>query len=244
MPTDGPGFYDQAAVFDTYQTHRGTPESPNQTLERPVIQDLMGDVRGCDCLDLGCGDAGFGLELLAAGARSYLGIDGSWRMVERARSRLAGTAGQVLQADVATWHGPLEQFDRVSARLMLHYLPDLAPVLAGVRAALRAGGRFVLSVEHPVITSCDRAWNGEGLRQSWIVDDYFRAGAREVRWMGSSVTKYHRTVEQYYAALTGHGFVVEALRESEPVRTHFHTDADFERRQRIPLFLFLAARKP
>lgn len=244
MSTDGPSFYDEAGVFDIYQAHRATPDAPNRTLERPVIQELMGDVRGCDCLDLGCGDAGFGLELLEAGAASYLGVDGSWRMVERARASLAGTVGQVAQADLANWRYPSGQFDRVCARLVLHYLPDPAPVLAGVHASLCSGGRFVMSVEHPVITSCDRAWNGEGLRQAWIVDDYFRGGAREVPWMGSKVTKYHRTVEQYHRALTAAGFVVEALRESEPVRAHFRTDADFERRQRIPLFLFFAASKP
>ena len=42
----------------------------------------------------------------------------------------------------------------------------------------------MFSVEHPVITSCDRAWQGQGLRQEWTVDDYFRTGERKTDWIG------------------------------------------------------------
>ena len=53
----------------------------------------------------------------------------------------------------------------------------------------------MFSVEHPVITSCDRAWQGQGQRQDWIVDDYFDNGPRVTQWLGGQVTKNHRTVE-------------------------------------------------
>lgn len=244
MTHPGPRFYDEPAVFDTYWAHRDAPGAPNQTLEAPVVRELLGAVRGLDVLDLGCGDGAFGLELLAQGAASYLGLDASQRMVARAGQRPAGSSAQVRQADVTTWDWQPAAFDRVCARLMLHYLPDLGPVLAGVRRTLRPGGRFVASVEHPVITSCDRAWNGQGLRQAWIVDDYFRTGARTVQWMGSTVTKYHRTMEDHLDALRSAGLVLEALRESRPERRHVADEAEFERRQRIPLFLFLSARAP
>ncbi len=62
--------------------------------------------------------------------------------------------------------------------------------------------------------------------------------------MGSAVIKFHRTVEDYFTALQSAGFTVEQLRESRPRRENF-TDPDlYDRRTRIPLFLFLAARKP
>ncbi len=62
--------------------------------------------------------------------------------------------------------------------------------------------------------------------------------------MGSTVTKHHRSAEGYYAALKAAGFTVDDVREACPQRAHFHDDADFERRERIPLFLLMAARKP
>ena len=56
--------------------------------------------------------------------------------------------------------------------------------------------------------------------------------------------KYHRAVEDYFAALQRAGFVVEQLREARPRREHFQDTETYERRKRIPLFLILAALKP
>ena len=58
--------------------------------------------------------------------------------------------------------------------------------------------------------------------------------------MGGTVRKYHRTVEDYFRALQEAGFVVEQLRESRPQREQFADAQIYERRRRIPLFLFLA----
>jgi len=101
----------------------------------------------------------------------------------------------------------------------------------------------VFSVEHPVITSCDRGWAAGTLRQDWVVDDYFVTGARENAWMGGTVRKYHRTVEDYFRALQHAGFTVEQLRDSRPQRAQFADQQVYERRMRIPLFLFLSGRK-
>ena len=69
MSYHGPEFYDDAAVFSTYMKHRETPGNANDTLDRPIVLELLGDVANRRILDLGCGDAAFGRELLAAGAR-------------------------------------------------------------------------------------------------------------------------------------------------------------------------------
>jgi hypothetical protein len=98
-------------------------------------------------------------------------------------------------------------------------------------------------VEHPVITSCDRAWQGQGPRQDWIVDNYFEGGPRVTQWLGGQVIKIHRTVEDYYLALQKVGFTVESLRESRPQRARFSSEETYQRRMRIPLFLFLSGRK-
>ena len=58
------------------------------------------------------------------------------------------------------------------------------------------------------------------------------------------MVKYHRTVEEYFLGLQTAGFVVECLRESRPERQWFVHEETYQRRTRIPLFLFLAARKP
>jgi SAM-dependent methyltransferase len=245
MGKHGPEFYDDEGVFATYTSARETRiDSPNETLEKPVFDELVGNLSGLHILDLGCGNATFGREALQRGCLSYLGIDGSQKMVSAAEENLAGTHGNVVRAAIEAWDYPSQQFDLVASRLALHYVQDIEAVFDNVHQALAEGGRFVFSVEHPVITSCDRAWQHEGVRQDWIVDDYFETGRRITKWMGGEVIKYHRTVEDYFTALRLTGFVVESLRESRPQPARFREQATYERRKRIPLMLFFAANRP
>src|SRR5215212_10969887 len=92
---DGPSIYDDHGVFSTYMRQRARDENPNDTLEKPDLLDLIGKVDGLRILDLGCGNAAIGRELLMAGARGYLGVEPSKNMLGEARKTLDGTAGQV-----------------------------------------------------------------------------------------------------------------------------------------------------
>ena len=241
---NGPVFYDNDDVFATYVAMRQRPGNANDTLEKPVFDALLGDVRGLRVLDLGCGDASFGRELLAKGAIAYVGIEGSVKMATQAQQTLAGTTGQVIQSSMESWHYPPHCFDCVTSRLAFHYIDDLAAVFAKVYGALVAGGRLIFSVEHPVITSCNVARpDGTGKRAGWLVDDYFVSGPRIVKWMNGEVVKMHRTLEEYFLLLQRTGFAVETLRESCPQREYFADEAEYQRRQRIPLLLFLSGRK-
>jgi SAM-dependent methyltransferase len=245
MGKNGPEFYDDDVVFETYMSGRETRvDSPNETLEKPVFDELVGNITNLRILDLGCGNAAFGLEALQQGCHSYVGIDGSNKMVEAAKAKLAGTLGTLVHASIEDWQYPVHQFDLVTSRLALHYIAEIAPVFATVYQALVEGGRFIFSIEHPVITSCDRAWQTPGPRQDWIVDNYFETGPRLTHWMGGEVIKYHRTIEDYFAALRTTGFVVDALRESRPERARFREEATYERRKRIPLMLFFSTHCP
>lgn len=242
-PSAGPTFYDDDAVFATYMARRLREGNPNDTLEKPIIVELLGELAHQRMLDLGCGDAAFGREALGQQCQSYVGIDGSRNMVALAQKNLQNTPGEAIHATLETWDYPPATFDVALSRLALHYIEDLEAVFRLVHRTLVVGGRFVFSVEHPVITSCDRGWQGAGPRQDWVVDDYFLTGRRVTEWMGGQVVKYHRTVENYFLGLQQAGFLVEAVRESQPRREHFADEENYRRRQRIPLFLILAARK-
>lgn len=239
----GPSFYDDEEVFATYARHRRRADSPNETLEKPVILELVHPIAGQRVLDLGCGDAMIGRTLLEHGAASYLGVEGSHRMAALASQTLQGTAGEVIQQQIEGWGYPAAAFDLVLARLSLHYIADLAPILASIAQTLTPAGRLIFSVEHPVITSCDRGWAPGSPRQDWVVDDYFSTGIRVTSWLGGTVQKYHRTIEDYVRLLQAAGFQLDALREAQPRREHFPDESTYARRMRIPLFLILAAAK-
>lgn len=183
---DGPAFYDDPGVFDTYWQARARASSPNELIEEPLVLELLRPVAGLRILDLGCGDAPFGRRLLADGCASYLGVDASRRMAQLARSSLRGTSGAVLHQRIEQFTAQPATFDRVVSRLALHYVEDLANVLATVQSLLVPEGKLVFSVEHPVITSCDAGWDPSTPRTHWLVDQYFATGRRESR--GSAAT--------------------------------------------------------
>lgn len=243
MANEGPDFYDQSDVFGWYRAKRDRPQNANNTLEKPVFDDLAGELSGLRILDLGCGDGRFGQEALQKSAGAFTGLEASQNMFRAAQSRLAGANVTLIHTTIQDWDFPAQQFDLVASRLVLHYLQELAPTFANVYRSLVPGGRFIFSIEHPVMTCCDRARQPNTLRQDWIVDDYFTTGPRVVSWMGSEVIKHHRTVEDYFQALINAGFGVEALRESRPRRERFADEETYLRRLRIPLMLFFSARR-
>jgi SAM-dependent methyltransferase len=236
-------FYDNPNVQAYYRAHRAHTDNPNDALERPLFLELAGDLSNLDIIDLGCGNASFGREALLAGARSYTGVEVSHSMVALAQQMLVNTSGKVCHESIATWRSQPEQADLISSRLALHYVEHLAPVFREMYQSLRLGGRAIVSVEHPIITS-SFASLANGRRTTWTVDDYFKPGARVHNWLGSQVTKYHHTLEEYFSLVTDSGFELESLRESCPRRENFLNEAEYDRRLRIPLFLFIAARKP
>ena len=235
-------FYDNPDVRAKYLAHRARPDNPNDALERPLFLELAGNLSNLDIVDLGCGDAAFGREALRQGARSYTGIEVSKTMVHIARQTLANTSGKVYLKSIETWQAQ-DEADLVSSRLALNYVKNLESVFQHIYQALRPGGRMVVSVEHPVITS-NFASLAEGRRTAWLVDNYFNSGARVHTWLGHKVTKYHHTLEEYFDFDTDAGLELERVRESRPHKDNFLSEAEYERRLRIPLFLLIAARKP
>lgn len=247
MADAGAFFYDREDIFKNYIARRQQDTSANDTLEMPIIQDLLPELTEKKLLDMGCGDGLVAQPLMAQGLGSYLGVDASQNMVDLAHKWIAEADNPricVEQGFIENWEYPTEEtFDIVLSRLAFHYVESVAPVFEQIYAATRTGGHFVFSVEHPVITSHQVSLKEGANRKDWAVDRYFEPGKRTVSWLGGHVFKYHRTVEHYFQALKQVGFTIEDLRESEPRAEHFKNRALLEKRRRVPLFLFFRARK-
>ena len=92
---------------------------------------------GQQVLDLGCGDGALTEKIAAAGAK-VVGVDASEAFVEAARSR--GLDARLGDGMALAFEG---EFDVVFTNAAIHWMPDQAAVVAGVRRALRPGGTFV-----------------------------------------------------------------------------------------------------
>jgi len=235
--------YDEDDFFEQYMAKRNRPNSANNILEKPILDQLIQDVEGKDILDLGCGDGKFGLELLSRKSRSYHGIEGSENMCALAVENLKNTDVRIECFDIEEYDYPKEKYDLIVSRLVFHYVQDLEGLFVKLHTCLRQEGELVFSVEHPIITSCYEAYHRKGRRENWIVDNYFESGERVNHWIGKNVIKYHKTIEEYFQIIQNTGFEVLALRESKPDRKYFETPEEFERRMKIPLFMLFKLKK-
>lgn len=237
MEYKGSSVYDQTDFFKNYMTRRNRSDSPNNAIEGPIIYELIGSFQDSSILDLGCGDASFGKELLQLGAKNYTGIEGSKQMVEVARSNILEQYGTIHLETMESYNYPQEAFDLVTSRFAIHYVSDINSLFQEVQKSLKENGRFVFSIQHPLTTSSFASKESGDKRGNWIVDDYFHEGERKEPWIDQIVVKYHRTIEHYFMALKQAGFSVLDLREGTPKREDFSSEDEFVRRHRIPIVL-------
>ncbi|WP_316570416.1 class I SAM-dependent methyltransferase [Neobacillus sp. YIM B06451] len=243
MEFRGASVYDQEDFFSNYMKRRGRKDSPNNAIENPIIYELIGDFQNKSILDLGCGEASFGKELLNQGAAFYTGIEGSKLMVSSANLNIVRENGTIHHETLESYSFPTNKFDIVSSRFAIHYVSDIHLLFQNVYKTLKDNGKFVFSVQHPLTTSSFISKQTGDKRENWIVDDYFLEGERKEPWIEQIVVKYHRTIETYFKALTKSGFFVVDLREGKPKREHFTNEAEFVRRQRIPVVLAFSCTK-
>ncbi|AIY05806.1 methyltransferase [Planococcus sp. PAMC 21323] len=237
MEFKGSSVYEEKDFLSNYFKRRNRVDSPNNSIEKPVMYDLMGSIQNQQILDLGCGDAQFGRELLELGALHYHGVEGSEQMYRLAYQNLLGLQGTIIESTMESFEFPQAAFDLVTSRLAIHYLTEVEDLFRKVHNSLKPGGKFVFSVQHPLTTSSfDSKKTGER-RGNWIVDDYFREGERHEPWIDKIVVKHHRTIESYFASLAKAGFTITGLREGMPKPQDFQDAEEYERRKRIPVIL-------
>jgi trans-aconitate methyltransferase len=105
-------------------------------LGAPVLALLAPSAGEC-ILDLGCGDGVLTEKIIATGA-SVIAVDAAPDMVAAARTR--GIDARVMCGQDLTFD---RKFDAVFSNAALHWMRPPDAVLAGVRRALKPGGRFV-----------------------------------------------------------------------------------------------------
>lgn len=238
--------YDDPNFFEQYSEMPRSKGGLEAAGEWPVLREMLPDLEGKAVLDLGCGYGWHCRYAREMGARSVLGIDISAKMLAEARKQTkdpAITYRQVAIEDVDLSAG---YFDVVLSSLALHYVKDFARVCHEVYRLLKNKGTFVLSVEHPIFTArAEQDWHygPQGERLHWPVDHYQAEGVRETHFLGSDVTKYHRTVATYMNTLIAAGFTVKDVAEPQPTAEALERYPEMKDESRRPIFLLIGVEK-
>lgn len=138
-----------ATIADQYAHMRGEVAANSlQNIERHVLGDLLGDLRGSCILDLASGPGVYAREYESKGAARVLGVDYSQAMIEQARHSAEQSGARCLefrQGDARSFRTD-ETFDVVTVLYLLNHARDedeLRLMLATAYAALKPGGRLV-----------------------------------------------------------------------------------------------------
>lgn len=197
----------------------------------PSLLALLGEIRGQQICDLGCGEGRIA-RLLAQCNAQVVGVDRSAALINTAqRLEAAHPLGIHYQEDDAQSLTtiPDATFDGVVCGLALMDIPDLEATLRAVWRVLKPSGWFAFLITHPCFAAPHAHWlsqaDGAGV---WVIEQYFNEGfyrTAEGGHLAKTVGAHHRMLSTYLNRLITAGFtitkLVEPQRENPPLEGNF-----------------------
>jgi SAM-dependent methyltransferase len=205
-------------------------------LVNPVLVRLLGDVSGRRVLDAGCGTGYFGRMLAARGA-TVVGVEPTDAMYAYAVSRGGGV--DYVQADLAALPDLGAPFDAVVCSMVLSAVPAWRSAMRACVAALRPGGLFVFTINHPAFEELWTTWRAHG---EYRVSEYLS----EYQIMGRHAPDFHRPLSVYLNELATMGCRLRELVEPGLDEAVARSSAvpGIEAYVHLPNFLIAAAEAP
>ena len=226
------------ADSDDYQADHGPQLAGSGGLAWGVWQipeaslQVLGEVKGRDILELGCGAAQWSIALAKAGARP-VGLDLSERQLSHARLLMtnAGVDFPLVHASAEMIPLPDLSFDIVFCDYGAMTFADPYATVAEVARVLRPGGLFAFCGSTPIVEMCypdDGDHPGDRL-----LLDYFSMWS--LGWEG--YTEFMLPYGAWIRLFRAHGFAIEDLIELRPgpdAKSTFRDDVDREWYRRWP----------
>ena len=236
--------YDDPRFFEGYSELRRHESGLNAAIDQPAMRSLIPPLASKRVLDLGCGFGKMCRYAIEQGAASVVGVDISTKMLAKAREDTADPRINYLQSALEDLSFAPASFDVVVSSLALHYVESYASICANVKSWLVAGGAFVFSVEHPMVTAYPVGdyLAAKDESQHWEIDNYKFEGIRHTQWIADDVIKYHRSVETYLNTLIDKGFTIARLLEPEATEDEIRKRPDLREESRRPTFMVISAR--
>jgi SAM-dependent methyltransferase len=234
--------YDDQAFFDGYSQFPRSREGLAAAGEWPALKAMLPPLKGAHVIDLGCGFGPFCRYAVAEGAAEVVGVDLSEKMLAEAALRGPGLPIRYERADLETYQPTPAAYDLVFSSLAVHYIADFDALVARVRKALKPGGHFVFSMEHPVFAaraSEDLIRDKDG-HLLGVVDDYLREGERVTKWIAEGVVKYHRLMSTTINALQRGGLRLDHIDEWQATDADLVVHPEWAEERYQPMFLLFA----
>lgn len=184
------------AGYDLWASSYDDDANPLPILEAPLLEQLVGDVREMEVLDLGCGTGRHAVSMASRGAR-VAAVDFSDRMLERAQKK-SGEAKINFCAGDLTKPLPFAPatFDLILCALVTDHIAELEMLFREMHRLCRPAGFVVVSTVHPAMML-------RGVQARFREPD-----GQEIR-----PESYPHQLSDYVMAATRAGFVFDHLSE-------------------------------
>ncbi len=236
--------YDDPRFFEGYSKLRRHESGLNMAVDQPAMRSLLPPLAAKRVLDLGCGFGKMCRYAIDSGAATVVGIDISAKMLAKARSDTPDQRITYVRSALEDLSFAPASFDVVVSSLAFHYVERFDSICANVKSWLVAGGAFVFSVEHPMVTAfpVGAYLKGKGEKEHWPIDNYKLEGIRHTQWFIDDVIKYHRSIETYVNTLIDNGFAIVRLLEPEATAAAIRERPELREESRRPTFMMISAR--
>jgi SAM-dependent methyltransferase len=190
-------------------------------------------------LEVGSGEGRVTRDLVHRGHR-VASVDGSMTLLRNA-THLDPVSRYVL-SDATRLPVQTGSVDLVVAYNSLMDFDDMPAAIAEVARVLSADGSFCICITHPMHNS--GGFDGKDVEAPFVLRNaYFGTRQFEDKVVRNEITMHFRgwarPIQDYFGALFGAGFVVDALQEPVPIVA----TGRYERWHRFPMFLHLRAIK-
>lgn len=237
--------YDNQEFFEGYAQLNRSVHGLNGAPEWPSIVKMLPKMEELNIVDLGCGYGWFCRYAQQKGAKHVLGLDISEKMLNKAREMASDSTIIYRQQNLEQLKLPEDTYHLVYSSLTLHYIEDLPTLLRTIYRALKYGGYFVFSAEHPIYTAPKQpGWllDNEG-QKSWPVNSYQLEGHRITNWFVEGVIKQHRMIGTYLNLLIEQGFIITHVEEWGPTPQDIIENPSLDEEKERPMIFLVSAQK-
>jgi len=183
------------------------PGSPNEDYYK-----LMGNLKGKNILEIGCGGAQCGIAMVKKGAK-VIGIDLSVEQL-----RFAKELAKKNKVNIKLYQGDIKSLKQIKSKSQdivfsawaLLYVDDLLKCFKEVYRVLKKKGLFVFSLNHPFWWTVDK-------EKMKVTKSYFKTGKYTQTFSDKTKTfvMYRYTISDLYNTSVKAGFVVEEMLEPD-----------------------------
>lgn len=213
-------------------------DQSQQLIINPIVQELLGDLKGKCVLDAGCGN-GYWTRRMAQTAQRVVGVDFTEKLIESAKSRgvqsntefIIGNLERLLLADAT--------FDVVLMNMVLLDIEELSSVVHEIARVIKLGGKVVASTTHPCFENPPNTYSlkdDDGNKIGRAVSNYFTTGL--IKDDLNQYQHWHYKVSDLINCFAINHLFVEKMVEPNGARTLKNNATDH-----FPYFLIMKFKK-